>query len=79
MDKETVKKVIDLDEGISELERLQEELKRGFKEANRLKTEGKMPPMSLPISVILSEKAQMYLLQAVNAACREIGKELEDL
>jgi hypothetical protein len=79
MDKETVKKVIDLDEGISELERLQEELKRGFKETNRLKTEGKMPPMSLPISVILSEKAQTYLLQAVNDACREIGKELEDL
>lgn len=31
MDKETVKKVIDLDEGISELERLQEELKEGLK------------------------------------------------
>lgn len=79
MDKETVKRIIDLDMGVSELEKLQEELKRGFKEVNRLRIEGKMPPMSLSISIVFSEKAQIYLLQAINDARSEITKELEDL
>lgn len=79
MDKETIKRIIDLDMGISELEKLQEELKRGFKEVNRLRIEGKMPPMSLSISIAFSEKAQMYILQAIDTARSKITKELEDL